>query len=68
MGKVIKMNRSGTVGVSLAKEIAKEHGFVPGTDIEQVWSPELNAIVLKIALKPLEPPTEAQPPPAQESP
>lgn len=68
MGRIIKLNRSGTVGISLIREFAKEHGFVAGVDIEQSWSSELNAIVVKLASKPSMAENVAIQPPAKESP
>jgi len=70
MGMIVKLNRSGTLGVSLSKEM-KEAGYTQGLSI--VWIRQPEGFLLKLEhvqmnAAPVLPQVEAKPPPAQESP
>lgn len=52
MGKILKMNASGTLGVSIPK-IMKDGGYVAGKKVE--WIAQPNGFLLKIVDVPLPP-------------
>ena len=69
MGMIIKLNRSGTLGVSLSKEM-KEAGYTQGLSI--VWVKQADGFLLKLEhvkmnAAPVLPPVEAKPPPTEQS-
>jgi len=70
MGMIVKLNRSGTLGVSLSKEM-KEAGYTQGLSI--VWIRQPEGFLLKLEhvqmnATPVSPSVEAKPPPTEQSP